>query len=88
LQITGRDKLDSFIEEHADQKASLQSWLAETEAANWSCPEDINAKYKGVKIVGGNKVTFSISQDAIWLVMTAIYRIGIVRIDKIELLAK
>lgn len=79
--VVGRGKLHSFSQRHANARAALKAWLAETREAVWTRPQDVKARYPGADILPRNRVIFNIKGNHYRLVVRIRYQNGIVYIE-------
>ncbi len=81
MKVLGRDKLVKFSARYSDSRKALEGWLAETQRANWRTPLDIRRRYRSVDFLPGNRAIFNIKGNHYRLVVTVVYRHGIVAIE-------
>ena len=60
MKVVGRKRIDDFCRDHADARAPLASWLAESEEANWQTPTDVKERYATASFLGDGRVVFNI----------------------------
>ncbi len=80
MHVISRKKLREFWENHADARASLESWFADVKHAEWQKPDDIKAVYRNASIIGNNRVIFNIKGNKYRLVVAVQYTFRIVYI--------
>ena len=78
VKVVGRKILEDFKKKHADARAQLDAWLAETEDAEWESPNDIKARYASASFLGDNRVIFNIGGNKFRLIVHVNYDYGIV----------
>jgi mRNA interferase HigB len=47
MKVLGRDKLNTFSQQHANAKKALDAWFNEAEEADWKKPQDIKDQSRG-----------------------------------------
>lgn len=81
MKVLGRDKLIKFSARHSAARKALEAWFAEAQRANWRTPSDIRRRYGSVDFLSGNRAIFNIKGNHYRLVVTVVYRNGIVAIE-------
>lgn len=75
--------LDEFKRHHADVRGPLDSWLSEAEAAEWSGPDDVKARYPSASLITGSRVMFNIKGNSFRLDTKIAYRTQIVTVIRV-----
>ena len=78
MRITGREKLDDFVRMHADARAWIENWIADTETAQWRTSRDIKNSYASASFLAGNVVIFNVKGNHYRLDVQAAYNAGVV----------
>jgi mRNA interferase HigB len=73
MQIIKRGALEQFWREHADAKASLESWYAVVRRANWETPAEMKRVYGTADLVGSRTV-FNIAGNRYRLIARVNYQ--------------
>ena len=60
MRIVARAELHAFGKRYPDARASLESWIAVVECANWKKPADVKLQYRNASILKGRRVVFNI----------------------------
>ena len=60
MRIAGREKLDDFVRAHADARAWIENWIADTEKAHWRMPRDIKSDYASASFLTNNVAIFNV----------------------------
>lgn len=61
MQLFGTSRLESFVQAHEGSRVFLGAWQLEVEEAQWTCPDDVRARYAGA-IVHQDRVVFNIKR--------------------------
>ncbi len=80
MRIVGRQKLDDFVATHADARPWIENWLADTERARWSSPQDIKNSYASASFLAGNVVYFNVKGNRYRLEVLVAYESGAVAV--------
>lgn len=78
MRIAGREKLDDFVRAHADARAWIENWIADTEKAQWRTSRDIKNSYASASFLAGNVVIFNVKGNHYRLEVLASYNAGVV----------
>lgn len=78
MPILGRALLDAFVKEHADARAWVENWTAETENIRWRTPQDIKNMYASVSFLSENIVIFNVKGNRYRMETLVACRVGIV----------
>jgi mRNA interferase HigB len=78
MKIVGREQLDAFCAKHADARAWIEAWLAETESVEWKMPQHIKDRYASASFLADNSVVFNVKGNDYRLEVTAAYKTGVV----------
>lgn len=60
MKILGKQILVHFKQKHPDASSHIDSWVAETDMADWHRPQDLKARYPAASILPENHVIFNI----------------------------
>ena len=60
MKLIGLKILQELSREHADVRASLASWIAEVEEAEWQSTQDIKKRFIHASIISHERVVFNI----------------------------
>lgn len=85
MQIFGKSRLERFAQEHEDSRVPLGAWQLEAEEAQWSCPEEVQARYANA-IVQPDRVIFDI-KSLYKIHVKAKFNQGVLLIDKVWAIA-
>jgi mRNA interferase HigB len=80
MRIVGREKLHSFCETHGAARKWIANWLSEVEAAVWTDPRAIKARYPAASFLGQNVVIFNVKGNSHRLEVVVAYRSSVVQI--------
>lgn len=80
MKIAGRDKLDSFTRLHADARAWIGAWLAETERTIWRTPQDIKERHVAASFLAGDIVIFNVRGNNYRLEVQVAYKTSLVTV--------
>ena len=83
MEILAAHKIEKFVRQHANARASLASWLLIAEDAEWTSPQDVKNNLPFTKVLSGDRLVFKIGGNNYRLVVLAHYRNGILLIQKI-----
>jgi len=78
MKVLGRDKLEAFCGKHADARKWIENWLADTEAATWTAPQQIKSRYASASFLSGNLVIFNVKGHDYRLKVLVAYKTSIV----------
>ena len=78
MRIAGREKLDDFVRAHADVRAWIENWIADTEKAQWRTSRDIKNSYASASFLTGNVVIFNVKGNHYRLEVLVAYNSGVV----------
>ena len=78
MRIAGREKLDDFVRTHADARAWIENWIADTEKAMWRTSRDIKSSYASASFLTGNVVIFNVKSNHYRLQVLVAYNTGVV----------
>ncbi len=84
MRILGRDKLDEFAGAHADAKSWIENWIADTELAVWTTPQDIKNQYVSASFLASNVVIFNVKGNRYRLEILVAYKTGTVVVRSVE----
>ena len=74
MKLVGRDKLDEFVQEHADARRWIETWLAEAELVAWRTPQEIKERYSTASFLADNVVIFNVRGNNYRLEVQIAYR--------------
>jgi len=83
MKLIGIQPLRGFTKKHADAKAQIESWEAETSIAQWNTPHELKLRYPKASILKGQNVIFNICRNKYRLWVKISYKNQIVLIKKI-----
>ena len=78
MLIVGRDKLEAFVDAHADTRTWIANWVADAEAARWRTPQDIKSCYRSASFLAANVVIFNVKGKKYRLETQIAFNTGIV----------
>ena len=78
MRIAGREKLDDFVRAHADVRAWIENWIADSEKAQWRTSRDIKNSYASASFLAGNVVIFNVKGNHYRLEVLVAYNTGVV----------
>jgi mRNA interferase HigB len=58
---------------HPDAESSLRAWFHEVEAASWSGPAEVRARYGSADFIGNDRIIFNIRGNRCRLVVCVRY---------------
>lgn len=77
MLLVGRDALDEFTNAHADARAWIENWIADTEAARWRTPQDIKVSYASASFLADRVVIFNVKGNHYRLEVQVAYNAGV-----------
>ena len=80
MRIAGREKLDDFVRAHADARAWIENWIADTEKARLRIPRDIKSDYASASFLANNVVIFNVKGNHYRLEVLVAYNAGVAMI--------
>lgn len=78
MRLVGRSTLDEFVSAHADARAWIENWIADTEAARWRTPQDIKNSYASASFLAERIVIFNVKGNRYRLEVQVAYNTGVV----------
>ncbi|MGA3266452.1 MAG: type II toxin-antitoxin system HigB family toxin [Verrucomicrobiota bacterium] len=78
MRVISRKSLRTFAKRFPDAGPELDAWFHEAEAASWSNPAEVKAKYGSASILKGGRVVFNICGNKYRLVVKIKYEFEIV----------
>ena len=79
--VVGLDKIEQFMDRHAQARKPLLAWVAEAKNAQWRMPMDIKNRYRSADFLADNRVIFDIKGNSFRLVVKVRYQGGIVLVE-------
>lgn len=73
MRIFSRNTLKAYWEANPRAEQQLKAWFAEAEAARWSSPADLKAKYGSASILKEGRVVFNICGNEFRLIVSINY---------------
>ena len=83
MTVIGLVPLEEFMKKHADVRASVQSWLAEAQDAEWLTPQEIKTRYSSADFLSDNRVLLNLKGKHYRLLFKVNYRYHRVQVLKI-----
>lgn len=83
MRLVGAPLLAEFAEQHADAKLDLEAWRLEVQAANWTNPPELKARYPKATLIGGRDVVFNIRHNRYRMHVTVDYQSGTVIVRRL-----
>ena len=80
MRIARREKLDDFVRAHADARAWIENWFADTDKARWRIPRDIKSDYPSASFPANNVVIFYVKGNHYRLEVLVAYNAGVAMI--------
>jgi mRNA interferase HigB len=74
MRLVGALRLAEFAVRHPDAKSHLEAWRLEVQAASWSNPHDLKARYPSATLIGERAVVFNIRHNRYRLHVTMDYQ--------------
>lgn len=78
MRLVGRNTLDEFTNAHADARAWIENWIADTEAARWLTPQDIKNGYASASFLPDRVVVFNVKGNRYRLQVQVAYNTSVV----------
>lgn len=80
MKIVGKDTLEAFKTDHADARADVDSWIAETEEATWGTPHEMKMSFPKADPVGAGNTIFNICHNRyrLWVIINYQYQVIII----------
>lgn len=60
MNLVGRNRLDEFCVKHPDARSWIENWLADVEAAEWTTPHQLKARYPSASLLGSGLTVFNV----------------------------
>lgn len=60
MTLVGRQLLTEFCARYAAARDALSAWANEVEAAAWSSPSDVKARYRTASFIGNDRIVFNL----------------------------
>ncbi len=83
MTVIGLALLEEFMEKHADVRASVRSWLAEAQEAEWHTSQQIRNRYSSADFLSENRIVINLKGNHYRLLIKVNYRYQRVQILKI-----
>lgn len=83
MRVVGQAVLTTYMTKHADVRSQLQCWLAEAEAAKWTSPQDVLARYPRTSFLGDGRAVFDIKGNDHRLVVRISFNRGVVNVLRV-----
>jgi len=83
MRLIGAPLLAEFAERHPDARQDLEAWRLEVQAATWSNPHELKARYPKATLVGGRDVVFKIRHNRFRIHVTVDYQSGSVIVRRV-----
>ncbi len=80
MRVIAKRTLREFWSAHPDCEQTLRSWYQEAEAADWSGPAQIKARYPSASFLRDNRVVFNVCGNRYRLIVRIRYEFGLVYI--------
>ena len=78
MKLVGRNRLDEFCAQYPDARGWIENWIADVEAAIWTTPHHLKARYPSASLLGGGVTIFNVKGNDYRLEATIAYRTGTV----------
>lgn len=78
MKLVGRNRLDEFCAQHPDARGWIENWIADVEAATWTTPHHMKARYSSASILGGGITIFNVRGNEYRLEAAVAYKTGTV----------
>ncbi|MBM5810914.1 MAG: type II toxin-antitoxin system HigB family toxin [Gammaproteobacteria bacterium] len=78
MKIVGRSRLEAFCDRHAAARKWIEHWLSEVEAARWTTPQEIRARYASASFLADNLVIFNVKGNDYRLETRLAYQTSVV----------
>lgn len=83
MTLLGKGILTVFARKHAGVREPLSAWVFEVEAASWSSPIDVRARFATVSFVGNSRAIFNLKGNQFRLDTQINYSSAIVLVRRI-----
>ena len=80
MKIIDSEKLEMFIQKHADANKAIQKWIKICEAANWNKHSDLKNDFLSADYVGNSRYVFNIKGNTYRLIAVIKFTIQFVYI--------
>jgi mRNA interferase HigB len=74
MKLVGRNRLDEFCVRYPDARAWIENWIADVEAATWTTPHYLKARYPSASLLGGGVAIFNVKGNDYRLEATIAYK--------------
>lgn len=81
MKLVGRNRLDEFCVQYPDARAWIENWIADVEAATWTTPHHLKARYPSASLLGGGVTIFNVKGNDYRLETTIAYRTGTIVVN-------
>jgi len=78
--ITNKDILEKYSRKHVIVRNSLEKWITEVVAAQWTSFNDLRLSFPSADYVGNGRVIFDIKGNDYRLIVIVLYVINVVEI--------
>jgi len=78
MKIAGRSRLHDFCVKHPDARTWIEHWLSEVEAARWTSPHSVRARFPSASFLADNIVIFNVKGNHYRLEVRVAYRTSLV----------
>lgn len=74
MKVVGRNRLDEFCAQYPDARGWVENWLADVEAATWTTPHQLKARYSSASLLGAGVTIFNVRGNEYRLETTIAYK--------------
>lgn len=78
MRIVGRERVDEFLQLHADARPWIENWIADVEASKWATPQDIKAHYATASFLPDRVVIFNVKGNHYRLEVQVAYNTSVI----------
>lgn len=81
MRVVDRERLTAFCAKHADARPWVEAWLADVEAASWTGPADVKARYASASVLDSRTIIFNVKGNHYRLEVSVAWRTRTVAIE-------
>jgi mRNA interferase HigB len=78
MELTGKEILNAFKDQHPDARSQTEAWEVEVGSADWKTPHDLKKRYSKASLPGKQNVVFDICWNKYRIWVKVAYNVGVV----------
>ena len=76
MQIIGADKVNAFVDRHANARGPVKRWVKAVQAAEWKHHADLKRDFPSADYVGNSRYVFNLKGNSYRLVVIVTFFAG------------